>query len=145
LCVAVPDLQSKAPQASINSYCRTFIADPNSTTMSKPKLTRGSVHDFKHPAGKLQPLVNTERCEGAGQCVEVCPTDVFLMRALTDTERAALSWKARIKVFVHGGKQAFAVNPDACRGCGLCVTACPEQAITLARNPTYGNPDIVAA
>jgi 4Fe-4S ferredoxin len=36
-------------------------------------------------------------------------------------------------LFVHGGKQAYAVNADACRACGLCVTACPEKAITLAR------------
>jgi ferredoxin len=25
------------------------------------------------------------------------------------------------------------MNVDACRACGLCVTACPEHAITLAK------------
>jgi NAD-dependent dihydropyrimidine dehydrogenase PreA subunit len=27
----------------------------------------------------------------------------------------------------------FAVRADACHGCGLCVAACPEDAIRLAR------------
>jgi len=36
----------------------------------------------------------------------------------------------RLKVFAHGGRQAFAVRADACHACGLCV-ACPERAIQL--------------
>ena len=88
--------------------------------------------DFKHPAGKLKPIVNSERCEGASPCAEVCPVDVFALRKLTAQERSSLSFKARVKLFVHGGKQAFVVQEEACRGCGLCVSACPEQAISLA-------------
>jgi 4Fe-4S ferredoxin len=100
---------------------------------SHKTLSRGSEIDFKHPLGKLMPVINAERCEGAGPCVQVCPVDVFTMRKLTADERSALSWKARIKVFVHSGQQAFVTAAEACRGCGLCVTACPERAITLAR------------
>jgi NAD-dependent dihydropyrimidine dehydrogenase PreA subunit len=40
---------------------------------------------------------------------------------------------ARIKLFVHGGKQAYVLYPDACRGCGLCVKVCPENAIKLQK------------
>ena len=31
------------------------------------------------------------------------------------------------------GQQAYAIEPDACHGCGICVTVCPEHAITLMR------------
>jgi NAD-dependent dihydropyrimidine dehydrogenase PreA subunit len=34
----------------------------------------------------------------------------------------------------HGGRQAFAERAEQCSACGLCVQACPEQAITLVRS-----------
>jgi NAD-dependent dihydropyrimidine dehydrogenase PreA subunit len=39
----------------------------------------------------------------------------------------------RLKALAHGGKQAFAVSAEACHACGLCVKACPENAIRLVR------------
>jgi NAD-dependent dihydropyrimidine dehydrogenase PreA subunit len=39
----------------------------------------------------------------------------------------------KFKDSAHKWQQALLVNPDACRACGLCVKACPEHAITLAR------------
>lgn len=104
--------------------------------MSKRVYSQGSPADFKHPAGKLMPVVDAQRCEGAGPCVQVCPVNVFTLRQPSRAENAALDWKAKVKVWVHGGKQAFVTDADACRGCGLCVEACPERAIKLARNPS---------
>lgn len=86
--------------------------------------------------GALLPVVNRGKCECKGPCVEVCPYNVFEIRRLSESERQALSWIGRMKVWVHGGQQSFAVNSEVCHACGLCVQACPEQAITL-RN---GNP-----
>ena len=34
---------------------------------------------------------------------------------------------------VHGMQVAYTPNAEACQSCGLCVAACPEQAITLRR------------
>jgi 4Fe-4S ferredoxin len=104
--------------------------------MSKRSFSLGSAADFEHPAGKLMPVIDAQRCEGAGPCIAVCPVNVFTLRAPNTQEKAALGWKARVKVWVHGGKQAFVTNGDACRGCGLFVSACPERAIQLARNPS---------
>src|SRR5262249_51132455 len=81
--------------------------------------------------GRTVPVINRNRCEGKSDCVEVCPYDVFELRVVTPQQRTELSWFARLKLVVHGGKQATVDAPDACHACGLCVRACPERAITL--------------
>jgi len=85
----------------------------------------------KAPAGTVVPVVNPNRCEAKADCVAVCPYDVFEVRALTADELASLSFLSRIRVRVHGGRQAFAIRADACQACGKCVSACPERAISL--------------
>lgn len=81
--------------------------------------------------GRLVPVIDPTRCEAKEDCVRVCPYQVFTVRKVTEAERAALGWRTRFKVFVHGGKQAFVERPGDCHACGLCVTACPEKAIKL--------------
>jgi 4Fe-4S ferredoxin len=83
--------------------------------------------------GLLRPVIDRNRCEGKEDCVRVCPYAVFELGVLSRDERAALSFVGKLKAFAHGGRQAFAVRADACHGCGLCVEACPEKAIRLAR------------
>jgi 4Fe-4S ferredoxin len=86
--------------------------------------------ECKQP-GVLQPVIDRNRCEGKADCEVVCPYDVFQLRKLTGEERGELSLGARFRLFVHGGKQAFAVRASECHSCGLCVTSCPEKAIRL--------------
>ena len=83
--------------------------------------------------GRVVPVVDANRCENKGPCVEVCPYDVFEIRPLLPDEWQRLSLMPRLKTWVHGGKQAFVVRPEACHACGLCVSACPEKAIKLRR------------
>lgn len=83
--------------------------------------------------GLLIPRIDRNKCEGKADCERVCPYDVFDMGKLDEAQRAELSSPGRIKSFFHGYKQAFATRATECHGCGLCVTACPEKAITLVR------------
>ena len=87
----------------------------------------------KQPPKIVRPVIDSHKCEGAGDCETVCPYGVFTVRKLTAAERKALPVVPWLKVLAHGGKQAFAVNADACHSCGLCVAACPEKAIRLTR------------
>ena len=87
----------------------------------------------REQAGRWDLLIDRSRCEAKNACVRVCPYNVFEVRKLTQSERRELSLFSRLRVLVHGGKQAFAVRADDCHACGLCVSACPEDAITLVK------------
>lgn len=80
----------------------------------------------------MRPIIDRDRCAAEADCVRVCPEQVFAIGGIDEAQRAALSLKGRIKAFVHRGRQAQTPRLDACRACGLCVSACPEDAIRLA-------------
>ncbi|MFM0731780.1 ferredoxin family protein [Paraburkholderia sediminicola] len=87
----------------------------------------------KQDAGVIAPIVNFKRCEGKGDCAVVCPEHVFEIRRIDTPDYQQLGALQKFKLRVHGMNVAYTPNADACRACGLCVTACPERAITLAR------------
>ena len=55
------------------------------------------------------------------------------VRRMDDTDFEALPFFARLHSRAHGRKTAYTPNADACAACGLCVVACPEDAIKLVR------------
>ncbi len=89
--------------------------------------------DCKQEPGVFMPVIDRGRCEGKADCVVICPYDVFDLGILPQEDRSGLGVVAKVKGFVHGWKQSFAVRAEACRACGLCVAACPEKAIKLQR------------
>src|SRR5271154_4319864 len=106
-----------------------------------------SKDECKQDAGVFAPVVDRTRCEAKEDCVEACPYDVFEMRKLDDDDKRALPFVARVKAWVHGNRQAFAVRADECHACGLCVTARPAHAIQLVRvvPPAWRAPPSVAS
>ena len=53
--------------------------------------------------------VDIEKCIGDGNCVDVCPIEVFELQ----------------------DNKAVAVNPDECLGCESCIEVCETGAITI--------------
>jgi NAD-dependent dihydropyrimidine dehydrogenase PreA subunit len=89
--------------------------------------------DCSQEPGQIAPLVDFKRCEGKGDCVRVCPENVFALRRIDTADYAGLPLLNRLKLRIHGMQVAYTPHADACRSCSLCVSACPEQAITLRR------------
>ena len=85
----------------------------------------------KAEPAKFRPVVDARRCEGKGACVAVCPYGVFEVGRLPDETFRAMPPLLKLKLWAHGKQTAYTPNADACRACGLCVVACPEQAIRL--------------
>ena len=88
--------------------------------------------------GRIEPVVDFRKCEGKGDCLRVCPENVFELRRIDASDFAGLPLLNRFKLRAHGMQVAYAPNSDACRSCGRCVSACPEQAITLRRLVAHG-------
>jgi NAD-dependent dihydropyrimidine dehydrogenase PreA subunit len=109
----------------------------SATKKNPSKAKRAAAHPerpgeaCKAEPARFTPVVDRARCEGKADCVEVCPYDVFEVGPIDEAEYRALPMTGRFKVWVHGKKTALMPNRDACRACGMCVVACPEQAIQL--------------
>jgi NAD-dependent dihydropyrimidine dehydrogenase PreA subunit len=84
-------------------------------------------------SGRALPVIDRNRCEGKADCVAVCPFGVFEIATVPKADRAQMSLVGRVKLAVHGGQQAYAVNAADCHACGRCLSACPESAISLVR------------
>ena len=96
-------------------------------------MTMTSEHSLqcKGDAGRVAPVIDRNRCEAKAGCVEVCPFDVFEIRSLAPSDKAALSFVGRLKAWAHGNRQAYVIRPADCHACQLCIKACPEEAIRL--------------
>jgi len=57
-------------------------------------------------------IINLDKSEGCGDCVDVCPVAVFELD--------------------NNDKKAKVVTPDECIVCEACVTQCPNEAITVS-------------
>jgi NAD-dependent dihydropyrimidine dehydrogenase PreA subunit len=65
--------------------------------------------------------------------VDVCPYSVFEVGPIDDAVYQAMPFFTRLKLAVHGKQTSYTPRASACQACGMCVVACPEEAITLVR------------
>lgn len=83
---------------------------------------------------ELAPVTTMNNERGLARARPLRQVDVLIVRKLTDAQKDTLSLPGRVKLWAHGGRQAHAEFADRCHGCGLCVTACPQKAISLKRS-----------
>jgi 4Fe-4S ferredoxin len=81
--------------------------------------------------GRMVPRIDRDRCEGKGECLDVCPYGVFQVRPIDEVDFVRLSFFGRLRSRAHGRMTAYTPRASECHACGLCVASCPEQAIEL--------------
>ena len=106
-------------------------AEPSGPPANKPskrtnpaKVKRAAAHPRRPGAlckaepGAFIPVIDQGRCEAKGDCVEVCPYDVFDVLPIETADYNRLSWISRFKVKVHGMQMAYTPRADLCLACG---------------------------
>ncbi len=79
------------------------------------------------------PVVDQSKCEAKGQCVAVCPENVFELRPRTSEEINGLTFMGKFKARIHNNIVGSPLHIDLCKSCGDCVVSCPEKAIRLIK------------
>jgi NAD-dependent dihydropyrimidine dehydrogenase PreA subunit len=108
-----------------------------SRRLDRDKARRAARHpdrpgdDCRAAPGTMVPRIDRDRCEGKADCLDVCPYDVFEVRQIDEADFVRLSFFGRLRSRAHGRMTAYTPGAADCHACGLCVVACPEQAIEL--------------
>ena len=67
-----------------------------------------------------KPAINLRKCTGCSDCITACPINAQLI---------ARGDKNLLLVVKNG--HAVILNPDLCDGCGVCLEACSQGAISI--------------
>lgn len=117
------------------TYCPTLECGrhPNLTILPLSRVTKveGEAGDFRVEVVREPRYVREDRCNGCGQCAQVCP-----VTRPAPYEGALASQKAIYAPPPRAVPGAWVVDMEACTRCGACVEACPRDAVDLDMAPT---------
>jgi RnfABCDGE-type electron transport complex B subunit len=83
--------------------------------------------DAIHLNAEGLPVVDVDKCTACGDCVDVCPLDLFSIQQLS--HRVILQCSSPLS-----GDEARAICAVACDACGRCALDAPEGAIEMSGN-----------
>ncbi len=127
---------------------RTFFKKP--ITVQYPFTIRDYAPRFRGAVGFLpHPKTGDEKCVGCGLCAQICPIKCITMGVVEDDsegeatdhsdewhpfEHYYLPFQDPEKAEANGKKFRFFydINESRCLFCGLCVEACPVEALTMS-------------
>jgi len=90
------------------------------------KSIEGDVGSYQVELLKRARHVNTDICNGFGECVDVCPVEVP-----DEFNHGLTTRKAIYQPVPHNVPQMLVVDTQACDKCGECLNVCPTDAINL--------------
>ena len=90
------------------------------------KSVQGDVGAYQVELIRHAKHVDTEICNGFGECVEVCPVEVP-----DEFNHGLTNRKAIYQPVPHNLPQMLVVDTESCTRCGECLKVCPTDAIDL--------------
>jgi heterodisulfide reductase subunit A len=119
--------QGQSSVSLINPMMAAAELNPGITVLTDSSVTEvgGHLGNYQVLVTQARPRV-TQDCDLCGECAAVCPVAVPDDRELGQALRAAI-YRPSPTAF----PARYVVDGLHCNRCGLCVPACPRQAITL--------------
>ncbi len=119
--------QGQSAVSLINPMMAAVMLHPGITVLTDSAVTGvgGHLGNYRVKVTQTRPRV-TQACDLCGECAAVCPVKV------PDEGQAGLTLRAAIyRPSPTAFPARYVVDAAHCDRCGLCVPACPRQAITL--------------
>jgi len=113
----------------VSQYCmRKSLYHENIEILPFTELTEveGDAGNYKIELLKRARYIDTDKCNGLGECINVCPVEVD-----DEFNHGLTKRKAVYQPVPHSTPQMLLVDIDACTKCGECVKVCPTNVINL--------------
>lgn len=91
------------------------------------KSVEGDAGNYTIELLKKARYIDTDKCNGLGECIKVCPVEVA-----DEFNHGLTRRKAVYKPVPHSTPQMLLIDMDTCTKCGECVNVCPTNVINLA-------------